>query len=69
MLDALESEMTEKRNALLRQAVRTNPELLEQASAKIRAHIVRERLKNYDSIQEAYRKCGIGHSRDQRYSH
>ena len=59
MLDALESEMTEKRNALLRQAVRTNPELLEQASAKIRAHIVRERLKNYDSIQEAYRKGGM----------
>ena len=42
------------KNALLRQAVRTNPGLLEKAAAKIRAHIVHKRLENYDSIQEAY---------------
>ena len=54
MLDALESETMEKKNALLRQAVRTNPGLLEKAAAKIRAHIVHKRLENYDSIQEAY---------------
>ena len=59
MLDALESETLEKRNALLRQAVRTDPELLEQASAKISSHIIRKRLDTYDSIEEAYRDGGM----------
>ena len=59
MLDALESETLEKRNALLRQAVLTNPELLEQAIAKSNAHIVRDRLKNYDSIQAGYQAGGM----------
>ena len=59
MLDALESETMEKKNALLRQAVRTNPELLEAAVEKIGSHIVRDRLKNYDSVQEAYHNGGI----------
>ena len=59
MLDALESETLEKRNALLRQAVLTNPELLEQAIAKSNAHIVRDRLKNYDSLQGAYQAGGM----------
>ena len=59
MLDTLESETLEKRNALLRQAVRTNPELLEQAIAKINSHIIRGRLNNYDSIQEAYQAGGM----------
>ena len=59
ILDSLESEMLEKKNALLRQAVRTNPELLEQACAKIHSHIIRERLNSYDSLQEAYRDGGM----------
>ena len=59
MLNALESETLEKKNALLRQAVRTSPELLEKAAAKIRSHIVRERLENYGSIQEAYQEGGM----------
>ena len=59
MLNALESETREKKNALLRQAVRTNPELLEQASVKIRSHFIRERLENYDTLQEAYREGGM----------
>ena len=59
MLDALESETMEKKNALLRQAVRTDPELLEKAVKKIGAHIVRERLKNYDTLEEAYRDGGM----------
>ena len=59
MLDALESETLEKRNALLRQAVRTNPGLLEQACAKIHSHIIRRRLEDYDSIQEAYGEGGM----------
>ena len=59
LLNALESETLEKRNALLRQAVRANPELLEQASESIQSHVVRKRLNNYDSVQEAYRDGGM----------
>ena len=59
MLDALKSEMSDKRNALLRQAVRTNPKLLEQAAEKIQSHFVRERLASYNSLQEAYRDGGM----------
>ena len=59
MLDALESEMLEKRNALLRQAVRTEPELLEKAAEKIESHIIRKRLNRYESVEEAYRDGGM----------
>ena len=59
MLDALESETLEKRNALLRQAVRANPELLEQASGSIQSHVVRKRLNNYDTIEAAYQEGGM----------
>ena len=59
MLDALESETAEKKNALLRQAVRAAPELLAHASAKIQSHIIRERLENYGSLQDAYRDGGM----------
>ena len=54
ILDSLESEMLEKKRALLRQAVRSNPELLEQVVDRIQSHIIRERLASYESIQEAY---------------
>ena len=59
MLDALESETVEKRNALLRQAVRTEPELLEKAAEKIGSHIIRKRLDSYASVEEAYRAGGM----------
>jgi len=59
MLDALESETLEKRNALLRQAVRTEPELLEKAVEKIESHIIRKRLDSYDSLEEAYHDGGM----------
>ena len=60
MLEALDSEKKEKRSALLRQAVRTEPELLEKAAAKISSHIVLERLENkYESLEEAYRDGGM----------
>ena len=58
ILDSLKSEMLEKKKALLREAVRTNPELLEQAYDRF--SIPRELLKNYNSSQEAYRDGGIG---------
>lgn len=54
MLASLRDELLEKQNALIRQAVRANPELLEQAAAKITSGFVRERLMAYDSIKDAY---------------
>ena len=59
LLNALESEMSEKRSALLRQAVRTNPELLELAAARVQSHFARERLASYNSLHEAYRDGGM----------
>ena len=54
MLASLRTEMLEKRNALIRQAVRARPELLEQAAAKITSSFIRERLMEYDSVKDAY---------------
>ena len=59
ILASLESEMSEKRSALLRQAVRTTPELLEQAAQRIQSYLARERLASYNSLQEAYRDGGM----------
>ncbi len=54
ILASLRREMLEKQNALIRQAVRANPELIEQAAEKITSSFVRERLMDYDSIKDAY---------------
>ena len=54
MLDALKAEMHEKKGALLRQAVRTRPELLERAAARITSRFVQERLMEYGSVKDAY---------------
>ncbi|MCG8622035.1 MAG: replication initiation protein, partial [Proteobacteria bacterium] len=54
MLASLRDEMLEKQHALIRQAVRANPELLEQAAAQITSGFVKERLMAYDSIKDAY---------------
>ena len=59
MLASLKDEMLEKQNALIRQAVRANPELLQQAAAKITSGFVRERLMAYDSIKDAYDAGGV----------
>ena len=59
MLDLLESEMLEKKSALLRQSVRANPELLKQAADRIQSRMIRERLESYASIEEAYRDGGM----------
>ena len=54
MLAFLRNEMLEKRNALIRQAVRATPELLEHAAAKITSSFIRERLMEYGSVKDAY---------------
>ena len=59
MLESLESEKLEKRSALLRQAVRTEPDLLEKAAEKIESHIIRKSLDKYESVEEAYNAGGM----------
>ena len=59
MLASLKDEMLEKQNALIRQAVRATPELLQQAAAEITSGFVRERLMAYDSIKDAYDAGGV----------
>ncbi|RKU14146.1 initiator RepB protein [Candidatus Poribacteria bacterium] len=59
MLASLKSEMLEKQNTLIRQAVRANPELLEQAAAKISSSFIRERLMDYETIEDAYTAGGL----------
>ncbi|MDE0018900.1 MAG: initiator RepB protein, partial [Candidatus Poribacteria bacterium] len=43
---------------LIRQAVLANPELLEQAAAMISSGFIRDRLFEYNSVQEAYTAGG-----------
>ena len=57
-LASLRGEMLEKQNALIRQAVLANPELLEQAAAQITSGFIRERLMEYGSVKEAYAAGG-----------
>ena len=59
MLASLRDEMLEKQNALIRQAVRANPELIDQAASKITSSFVRDRLIEYDSINDAYGAGGM----------
>ena len=59
MLASLKDEMLEKQNTLIRQAVRANPELLQQAATMITSGFVRERLIEYDSIKDAYDAGGV----------
>ena len=59
MLASLKNEMLEKQNTLIRQAVRANPELLEQAAAKISSGFIRERLMDYETIEDAYAAGGL----------
>lgn len=59
MLASLKDEMLEKQNTLIRQAVRANPELLQQAATMITSGFVRERLMAYDSVKDAYDAGGV----------
>lgn len=59
MVATLRKELFEKQSALIRQAVRANPELLEQAAEHISSNFARNLLENYDSIEEAYTVGGM----------
>ena len=58
-LEDLKMEYNAKRNTLLRQAVHTEPELVERAAERIQSYIVRERLVEHPSALEAYQKGGM----------
>lgn len=51
--------MVEKKNALIRRAVRANPELLEQAAERITSSFVNDFLMEYDSVKDAYAVGGL----------
>lgn len=53
LVDTLKAERDERVTVLLQQTVREQPQLLEAASEKL-APYPRQRLEDYDSVQEAY---------------
>ena len=58
-LEDLRTEFRVKRDNILRQAVHAQPELVEDAAAKIQSYFVRERLLEHASAIEAYQKGGM----------
>ena len=58
-LEDLMAEFKIKRNNILRQAVHTQPELVEQAAEKITSYMIRERLLEHDTAMAAYQKGGM----------
>ena len=58
-LEDLTTEFNAKRNNLLRQAVHTEPELVEAAAERIQSYIVRQRLEAHDTALTAYQKGGM----------
>ena len=58
-LEDLTIEFNVKRNNIIRQAVHTQPELVEAAAERIQAYIVRQRLVEHPSAIEAYQKGGM----------
>ncbi|MDE0018897.1 MAG: replication initiation protein [Candidatus Poribacteria bacterium] len=58
-LEDLMAEFKIKRDNILRQAVHTQPELVEQAAEKITSYIIRERLLEHDTAMAAYQKGGM----------
>ena len=58
-LEDLTTEFNAKRNNLLRQAVHTEPDLVEAAAERIHSYIVRQRLEAHDTALAAYQKGGM----------
>ena len=59
MLEGLKADFNEKKNALLQQAVREDPHLLERAAAKITSRFARASLETYPSVADAYKVGGM----------
>jgi hypothetical protein len=58
-LEDLTAEYKIKRDTIIRQAVHTEPELVEAAAEKIKSYIVRQRLEAQPSAMAAYQKGGM----------
>lgn len=58
-LEDLTAEFRVKRHNILRQAVHTQPELVERAAERIQSYIVKERLQEQESVMAAYQKGGM----------
>ena len=58
-LEDLTAEFRVKRDNILRQAVHTQPELVERAAEKIQSYMIRERLLEHNSPIEAYQRGGM----------
>ena len=53
------AEFRVKRDNIIRQAIHTDPALVEAAAERIHSYIVRERLVEHPSAMEAYQKGGM----------
>ena len=58
-LEDLTAEYKTKRNTIIRQAIHTDPELVEAAATRVQSHIVRQRLEAQPSAMAAYQKGGM----------
>ncbi|MDE0397731.1 MAG: replication initiation protein [Candidatus Poribacteria bacterium] len=58
-LEDLTAEFRVKRANIIRQAVHADPELVEKAAHRIQSYMVKERLREHDSIIEIYQKGGM----------
>ena len=58
-LEDLTAAFRIKRDNILRQAVHTEPELVERAAERIQSYMVRERLNEHESAMGAYQKGGM----------
>ena len=58
-LEDLTAEFKVKRYNILRQAVQAQPELVERAAERIQSYIVKERLREQESVMAAYQKGGM----------
>ena len=58
-LEDLTAEFRAKRSNIIRQVVHAEPELVEEAAARIQSYIIRERLDEHDTPMDAYQKGGM----------
>ena len=58
-LEDLKADFYAKQSNILRQAVHTNPEIVEAAAERIQSYFVRGRLVEHASVMEAYQKGGM----------
>ena len=58
-LEDLTAEYNTKRDTIIRQIVHTQPELVEDAAARIQSYLIRSRLDAHETAMEAYQKGGM----------